>query len=97
MQKNHNIKKERLAKMTIPSDVLKKVENALKECRSELWQEWHSFTSVDEFNIDPLVEQIDEALTALRPYMEQLGQVSLQVGEITTQVTDDNNDTTTRA
>lgn len=36
---------------------------ALRGCRKELWDEWHSSMSEDQFNSDPTIEDIDQVLT----------------------------------
>jgi hypothetical protein len=37
--------------------------SALEECRRELWDEWHAHMTQAKFEADPLIKQIDAALS----------------------------------
>jgi len=44
-------------------EAAEKMVAALRGCREELWDEWHSSMSEDQFNSDPTIDNIDQALT----------------------------------
>jgi hypothetical protein len=37
--------------------------SALEDCRRELWDEWHAHMTQAKFEADPLIKQIDAALS----------------------------------
>lgn len=44
-------------------EAAEKMAEALRDCRKELWDEWHSSMSENQFNSDPTIDNIDQALT----------------------------------
>ena len=51
-------------------DNIKIVRSALEYGRNELWDEWHSSMSEDQFKDHPLIQDIDASLTALNSLVD---------------------------